>query len=698
MPTLSRFVAPRVSPRLPVVTAGAILLFSRGGFAQTAAAPPAPFALTPQPAQPAKTRTVSILIIALDDPATVGGAATGTEAGTATLPEAPPLTAAPPMTNVPLTALPPEPMSWHGAPAPWNWSVLAKKAPPKPDPRFLPVPDPPSNVSPDLLFHPGAVSPAPNGNAANNSAPNTIGAPPAPTGFARPVAPAGRGLLAALALRRALAGWGYANVETAAPDSNLIARALGDNRLAPNTLPLLRSALQDLAAAPALGEAQRTAAIGKATQSANDAASALGQATGYRAVVAVYMGALAGGKAPFAVVLSDSARESGEPLVWSESAATEDAARESGATTGAAMLDKSLRQWPLTAPLSPKALADVHLDRARAAGAAGNLRLAQDEVVRVTALDPTRADAYTLLGDLLAPTDLPGAVAAYRKATQINQKDGQSYAKIAVALINSPRPDFPRVLEAGKQAIAGGADTPEVRVAMAQAQFGRADLFRRANRIESAEDAEADAQTHLDRALQLAPNNSDALKLMARALITSGRTLEGVQVLDRVAPLYPKDIDLQYQYANALLSVGNRKEDAFVAFSRVWKARGQAVSGIDDSSAQLLAQGFDEHIFALGKSARQLSDGVAGGSIAREAAFLQLARLKSDMNAAADAIALLRPTASASVARNFAAQLMSQSLENQQTFLDTGQPTYRNRAAELFRQSVAQLNAARLAR
>ena len=697
MPTLSRFVASRLFRR-PVVVAGALLIVSRAGFAQTVAPPaPAPFALTPQLAQPAKTRTVSVLIIALDDPATLGGTETG--AATDALPIAPPLagaplTVTPPTADVPLQAFPIEPTSWNGA-ASWNWSVLAKKAPPKPDPRFLPGPEAPTKISPATVFNPG-VSPVVGGNLAAPM--GNVGVPPAPMPYTRPTAPTGRGFLAALALRRALAAQGYINVETAAPESNVIARALGDKRLSSTTLTSLRSALRDLAATPTLAEAERVQATNKATQIANDAASALGQATGYRAVVGVYMGALSQGKAPFAVVLSDSARESGEPLVWSEIAASEDAARENGALTGAASLDKSLRQWPLVPPVLTKDLAQAHFERARAASAANNLLLAEEEVLRTTTLDPSRADAYTLLGDLLAPTDLVAATAAYRKATLVNQKDGQTFGKMAVALINSPRPDFPRVLEAGKQAIAGGADTPEVRVAMARAQFGRAELFRRADRLERAEDAEAEAQTHLDRALQLAPNSPEALTLMARALITSGRTLEGVQVLDRVAPLLPKDIDLQFQYANALLSVGNRRKDAFVAFSRVWKARGQALAGVDDSSAQLLAQGFDEYIFALGKSARQLSDGVAGGSIAREAAFLQLARLKADMSDAADAIALLRPGAGASVARNFAAQLMNQSLEAQQTFLDTGQPLYRTRAAELFRQAVAQLNAARLAR
>jgi len=693
MPILSRSALPSFACARPIMVAGA-LLFPLSALAQTPAVPPsapAPFALS-KPTAP--TQTVSVLFIALDD-ATTQPADGPSLQGAPLMPNT-----APPVADVPLTALPPSPTSWNGAPLRARWGVLLKKKARsnQPDPRFLPIPDPPSNATPDSVFGPNKT--------AKGNAPATTGTgaampatPPAPLAPTQNTSAPGRSLLAALSMRRALVGLGYVNAEAVSPDSNLVARALGDKRLVPGTLSTLRGALQDLAAAPNLEEAKRPDAIKNATQTASNAASALGQATGYRAVVAVYVGALNGGKAPFSLVLSDGARESGEPMLWEETAKDDASARESGALTGAALLDKSLRAWPTPLATASKTLADAHLARAKAAGAAGDLGTAQDEVTRVLSLDPTRSDALTLLGDLLAPTNVPGAIDAYRRATQINTQDGASYAKVAIALIDSPTPDFPSVLKAGQAALQRGTDTAPLRVAMARAQFGRADLFRRANRIDSAEDAEADAQTHLERALQLAPGDPQALKFLARALITSGRTAEGVQALDRVAPLYPNDIDLQFQYARALLTRPNRKEDAFVAYSRVWKALGPRSADLDDTSAQLLSQGFDQHVFALGKSGRQLSDGVAGGSIAREQAFLQLKRLKADMNDASDAIALLRPpsdtSGQASAARSFAASLMVQSLEAQQTFLDTGQDLYRTRANDLFRQAVAQLNAAR---
>lgn len=652
---------------------------------------------------------MSVLIIALDD-STATSAASDGPPGTAA-----PLTPSPPVADVPDADLPmtAAPMSWNGAPLVWNWSALAKKKPPQPDPRFLPYPDPPTKTTPDNPSGGGAgARPAPANPVWANPDP-AVGQPPVALP-PRPLGPPGRSLLAAFSLRRALAGLGYVNVETASPDSNLIARALGDRRMLPGTLATLRGALRTLALTPSLPENVRAGAVDRATQSATNAASAVGQATGYRAVVAIYVGPIAEGRAPFSVVLSDSTRESGEPILWNESATTEESARETGAVTGAGLLDKSLRVWPAPAPASAKALAEAHLVRAKAAGAAGNFGLAQDEVLRVTALDSSRADAYIFLGDLLAPTDVAGAAVAYRKATQINQKDGQAYAKIAIALINSPTPNFPRVLEAGRQAITNGADSADLRVALARAQFGRADLFRRADQlannnpnnpnnnvdyINNAEDAEANAQVNLERALQLSPNNPQVLKLMARALITSGRVTEGVHTLDRIAPLFPKDIELQFQYGNALLMLANRKEDAFVAFSRVWKARGEGAANVDPVSVQLLLQGFDEHVFSLGKAARLLSDGIAGGSIARESAVLRLARLKADMKDTADALALMPSpggdTDPASIARAFAASLMIQSLEAHQTFLDTGQDMYRIRANEACRQAVDQLNAAR---
>ncbi|BCM91391.1 hypothetical protein IAD21_03263 [Abditibacteriota bacterium] len=657
---------------------------------------PAPVPVVAPVARPASAvRGVNILIVALDDATTV--------AIDVPVLNAPPLTgtvpnALPIVPDVPLTAI--TPTRFNGLRP--EWRAFAKKKEEKPDPRFLPLPEPPSRA-PILSGGSTYATPAPIPRLPNGTDTNVTTIPaPLPLVPARPVAPAGRALLAALPLARALNGLGYTDVQATGPDGSLIARALGERRLSPGTVATLREALMSLQGATKLPTGLRKATIDVSTKRATDAAAAIGQATGYRAVVALYVSPFADGASPYAVVLSDSVSETGEPLLWSETSADEVSARDTGATTGAALLDKSLDKWSPAGPTAMRALADSHLDKARAAGVAGNLNLARDEITRAIALDATRADAYVLLGDLLAPTDLTGAAVAYKRAVDLNSKDGATYEKIAIAYANTPVPDWPRALEAGKKALAAGVDTANLRIAMARAQFGRADLFRGGDRVYKAEDAEAEAQIHLDRALQLSPDNPDALRLLARALISSGRMTEAVQTLDRVIPLFPKDIDLQRQYAQSLMSLGDRKEDTFVAYSKLWKLSATSLPSVDSISYSALIEGFDEHVFNLGKSARLLSDGVATGSIARESAFLQLSRLKADMGDAEDTITTLQVPAgfstTAATARQFAATLMDQALEAHQTFLDTGQVLYRSRAAELYRQAVAQLNVARNAK
>ncbi len=666
-------------------------LLSHPASAQKVPTAPFPDPVLAPVARPATSmRGVNVLIVALDDATTVPQN-TGTPF-TGIAPAAPPL--AP---DVPLTAITP---TLFDLPRP-VWRAYAKKRDKDeaPDPRFLPNPYPPSSAP--LVSGPNYPTPAPlplipttPGNTGN---PGPALLPPIPE---RSVTPAGRAMLAAVPLARALSGLGYA-VQTTGPDGNLLARALGEKRLPLGTIAALRESLMSLQNATKLPDSLRKTSIDVATKRATNAAAAIGQATGYRAVVALYIAPFADGASPYAVVLSDSASESGEPILWSETATDEAGARDTGATTGAALLNKSLGAWTPVAPATMRSLADAHLDKARAAGAAGDLNTARDEITRATALDSTRADAYVLLGDLLAPTDLTSAATAYKRALDLNSKDGSTYEKMAIAYANAPTPDWSRALDAGQKALAAGTDTANLRIAMARAQFGKADLYRGGNGTYAykADDAESAAQTHLDRALQLSPDNPDVLRLLARALISSGRMTEAVQTLDRVIPLFPKDIDLRRQYAQALMELGDRKEDTFVAYSKLWKLSATTMPVVDGISYSALVEGFDEHVFNLGKSARLLSDGVATGSIARESAFLQLSRLKDDMSDAEDTITTLQVpngfSATAATARQFAATLMTQSLEAHQTFLDTGQALYKSRAAELYRQAVAQLNTAR---
>jgi tetratricopeptide (TPR) repeat protein len=238
---------------------------------------------------------------------------------------------------------------------------------------------------------------------------------------------------------------------------------------------------------------------------------------------------------------------------------------------------------------------------------------------------------------------------------------------------------------------------------MATAQLGRADLFRRANRINSAEEAEADAQLHLNRALQLAPEDPAVTRLITRQLVSQGRYREAARALDRIAIQYPNDPEIQTQYATVLLQLGGRDEDAFVAWARVWRLTGQQAVPLDAPRYRRLVEGFDVRAANLGKSAAQLTSAVAANQMPREAALLQLMRYKEDIVAADSAIKVMQPPASVTggaihASRIFASDLILQSIAAQQDYLETGQEIYRMRGNELYRTAIMNLNAARAAR
>ncbi len=506
----------------------------------------------------------------------------------------------------------------------------------------------------------------------------------------------GRARLAALPLRNALLGFGWRDVALATPGSSLVTDAVSERRLTPRTLESLKAALSQLAAP---GAALSPGATRRAAQSA----TRIGQALGYRAVAAFYVSpaSLQEGSqvASFSLVVADSARESGEPILFDERGATETELRQASAFTAAALLDRTLRTWPDVLPQSKIQLASTHVAAARVLLAEGDALAAQDELNQAVALDGGKSEPFVLLGDLLAAKDPVGAAQAYRRAVEIDARDGATLAKIAVAYTSGVIPDWPRALDAGRKAIATGFDSAALRVAMATAQFGRADLFRKAERAERADDAELDARKHLDRALELAPDDPVAVRLLARQLVASRRFSEAVQTLESIAPRYPNDLEIQTQYALALGGQAGREEDAFVAYGRVWKLSKARKVDVDAAVYRSLSRGFDSRLYNLGKGAVQLTTGVANATLLREDALIQLIRLKENMDEAENAIDILRPASSVApdgpAARKFAASLMNQSLEQQQYFLETGVAQARVRAKQLFDQAVAQLNSAR---
>ena len=577
----------------------------------------------------------------------------------------------------------PAPTASYGADLRVKWLVNAQQNNRQPE-RFLPTPEfGGTRARPEIPALP------------------TLPAAPARTELPPMAAPnpPGNAQITAVALRRALLGRGFTDVLTVAPDSAAIIRAVGERRLTMRVIDNIKRAIATLSQP---NKAADPVALDLATRNA----IRVGQALGYRAVVVVHQGAPVklenGFGAGFTLVLADTNRETGEPIAVDETGADENLLRENGATAAVTLLDKSLRDWTITSAADKVTLAAKHLEAARAAFAASNVALAQDEVNQSIALDPQRADAFVLQGDILRATDPQGAATAYRRAVELNARDGATWAKIAAAYAYAPTPDWPRSLDAASRALASGYDNASLRVAMATAQYGRAALFRRAGREERAEDAEFEARAHLDRALELSPDDPSAIRLLARALVSSRRFDEALRTLDRIAPRYPRDLELQTQYAAALGGQAGREEDAFVAYGRVWKLASLARVDVDAALYRTLAEGFDVRMANLGKTAAQLTTGVANGAFPRESAFLQLSKLKEDAALAETALGTMRPAGNVSeeavASRVFAADLMNQSLEAHQTFLETGQELYRARGLELYRQAIARLNAARTTR
>ena len=695
------------APRLCFVAAASLLCLAGAAPAQLPLAPATSVSPVPRPVAP----DINILVLALDD---------------LSAPPAPAPLAAPP---VPAPIAPANGNAAAGiTPARASnleliptWRVLAQKKTKEEkrrekeaadDARFnlKPIPlDPPPRTR-NALPVPGTVVPGgPDAVGPGVLAPDgVVGAPPAVVG-AGPDAPAatftapGRSQLMALSLRRALAAKGYQDVQVATLESTTIMRAQGEGRLSQRVLDELKRSVGQLVNAP----------NASALMVAGRSASRIGQATGYRAVVVFYagapapMGVVGAGTAPgettqkvtVNMVVADAQRESVEPLQFEGLGQTENVWRETGGASGAALLDQTLRDWPVTSSDGRVKLAAIHFNAAQSAFDGGDLARAQDELNQSLSLDNSRAQSYVLRGNILRDSDPAGAAGAYRRAVELNSQDGQDWARIAAAYAYAKTPNWPAVLDAGKKALALNYDSAAMRVAMATAQYGRADLFRKADYPGKAEEAEADARIHLDRALQLAPDDPNAVRLLARTLMSNRRYAEATRTLDRIAPRYPQDLDIQFQYAQALANQPGREADAFAAYGRYWKLTGQKIVVVDAPTYRSLASGFDQRLYDLGKVAAQLSDNVASGAVLQDSAVLQMTKLKEEMDAAQATINVVQPStaigATTVAARVFAADLMNQSLQMFQNYLETGQDEYRVNGRDLYRQAVGYLNTAR---
>jgi tetratricopeptide (TPR) repeat protein len=705
----------------------------------------------------------NVLVLSFDDLSFVLSAPTGTSAPSSAPLPVPGAGAAPelpvPVLPVPAAPVPPaaiQPASAEfglgASPLVW-WSAQAQKRaqrravpgaessapakkgskPPERDP-FLMEPEPWLDVAPPgrevVPSAPGATTREP------TRAPLFPGGSGAESGFsgasARVAREPGRAQAAAGPLRRALLRAGFKDVLTASPDSNVVERAVSTRRLSARTLEEVRAGVARLAAqsslstvpslvrneagaseAPAVPVVQAPAIEASENERLFQAAARIGQILGYRAVVALGVApqtraaastsgaAKAASTSTYVLAVVDAMREMGDVVAFDESGASEMAAHEAAGASAGAILSRTINSWPLVTPADRAARVAAYLSKARSARDGADWQGAEEALNQVLALEPGRADVRLMLAEVLQPQEPAAAALIYRNALRMDGGDGETWARAAVAFTIGPEPDWPRALEAGRKALALKFDSASLRQAMATAQLGRAELFHRANRTESAQEAEQEATLHLERARSLAPEDPSVLRLMMRQLVQQRRYRDVVRALDGLALQFPDDAELQGQYATALTELDGRDEDAFVAWARVWRLTGSASAPLEASRYRRLSEGFDRRLASLARQAAQVAAGVSAGTTNREAALLQMTRFKEDMGSAVSAIKIMQPPVGGALgmhsSRVFAADLVSQALEAFQVYFETGQELYRARGGELHRQGITMLNAARSA-
>ena len=540
-------------------------------------------------------------------------------------------------------------------------------------------------------------------------------------------------------LRQALLRQGLSDVLSAAPDSAVMRRALNEKRVAPEVLGALRNAMTQLVALsdatgvamegvakatggaaivvepragmpvalPESAQERKERLTMAATQSATQAAVQLGQALNYRAVVVLAVvpardgsgsTGRGGGKATYSLLSVDAMRESAAFSSFESNGATVLARNQQAAQTASQSLARRLLELrPMTARERSQRV-DEYLKTARAALERGAWEEARANAKQAIALEPARSESHVVLGDALKTSDPVAAAAAYRQALDgSGRESGAVWAKMAASYAAAK--DWPNTLKAGQRALAARFDSASLRAAMATAQFGRALLFRNAGREESAATAEADGRDHLNRAREMAPDDPDIARLLVGQMVAQGQYKAALQLLDALAPKYPNDVELQTVYATALTERGGRNADAFAAWTRVWKAKGVLSVPLDARFYSRLAQGFDEYVADLAKQALVEVNGVAQGTMPREAALLKVMRWSAAMDNAKDAISLILPPDTVRDAlhagRVLAADLLSQALEEERVYLETGDDLQRNRATDHHRQAILRLNAAR---
>jgi tetratricopeptide (TPR) repeat protein len=579
---------------------------------------------------------------------------------------------------------------------------------------------------------------------------------------------------ASASLRRALLRRGLNDVLTAPLDGSVVRRAVAEGRLSAQVLQQLRDAMNRVTStasatdsaenantassstpatpastgaaptvvaptvvAPAVStaivpsvtlSAQVTEAAG-AVQTASRWASRLGQSLNYRAVLVLALAPADGsGKMRYSMLLVDALRDNGEVLSFDADGANSTSAGaapgnrlavyEAGAAVGSTLLQQRLTAWTQELAVNRTKLADEALVAARAALAQNRVDEARDALGRVLVLDPARREALLLMGDLqLRAGDADAALSSYRRAAALEGDKGAVWTQIASAYAAAH--NWPETLAAGQQALAAGLDSPALRLAMATAQIGRAQLFDAAGRSESMRDALIEAETHLRRARQMAPDDPSVLRLMSQQLTMQNRSREALQMLDRAAPQMSNDRDFQVSYAGLLSGRSGRELDAFTSWMRAWKLSGadaanNAVTGatpnnpstqtpalplVDRARFRRLVEGYDQLAAKMVTRAYTLTSGVVDGSISRDQAASQIKPMTTDMALANQVLKSFLPpddrSRDASVQRLEIGDTFSQALNAYEMYVESGDDNLRDRAIEWHKDAMTRLNALR---
>jgi len=220
---------------------------------------------------------------------------------------------------------------------------------------------------------------------------------------------------------------------------------------------------------------------------------------------------------------------------------------------------------------------------------------AEQEVRRALSINPNSADAYTLLGIVLATRDeYPDAISALDRAVKLNPKsfDAQFYLARARYILR----ELPSALNAARAAV-------ELRPTDVEARFLLASVLDELGGNEDAalaqyreliarnpQDPRAyvglgsvltnrhqfeEARAALRHARELDPKSFDAAFYMARLLLQQGQRKQAIALFQEAIQLDPGSTKAHYQLAMALKADGQLKkaEEEFALFRRLHRQR-----------------------------------------------------------------------------------------------------------------------------